>query len=1317
MAEEYITRTLWYLKDGEKADLAEPELLEQSSSIVILGEAGIGKTSLLKRLAADSRHVFCTANQLINHPKLHQLFGAAPVLVIDALDEVSSALPGDALNSLLRKLCELDCPRFVLSCRVSDWRSATGVTSIRELCAIEPLELHLNPFGVLDIKAYLITRFGEERANQVVEHFYARGLTELLGNPQTLEMIARVAQSGNLPNSRSELFAQAVVELYREHNDRKIFDIQLSKDVALDAAGAACAALILTGSEVISRKAAANLAKEELSLTEVAQFVVGNEITLILGSRLFKAQGGDRFNYIHRRVGEYLAAQWLAKQADTPRKRRRLMAMFHHNGLVPASLRGLHAWLAQDPFLRADVIAADPMGVIEYGDADTLSPSDARTLLHTLAALLKINPEAIGWGNYAIRSLAHPNLVNELKQLIIAPNTEFRLQLLILDSLAGSAIAGEYTDELKDILLNKNAFFAARKAAGKALAELQGGPKWKDILVSLNSYQDEDSARLAVELLDDIGYDKVSDQLIGDLVMSYIQIDSRTIGTFIDLERNLPDHRLVGFLDHLAVQVNFLGEQGSEPKNDVLSDFIIHLIIRALNTNKVTAKKLWSWLEPLDPYAGYQTEQKRQLANIIKVDDELRRQVQRLVLLESANEQNVYLRMHYLRQSSSGFIPSNQDVVALLAALDPEKTESECWQQVVRLVDHDCEKGIEVRAAAARFTLDNPEHLTWLEMLTEPKTATYSAEQEKIQTEREQRRATKRAEERNYFADHIEQVRKGEFAVIAHLAKAYLGLLIDIPKGLSAHQRIEVRLGSEVAEAALLGFEAFLMYELSQPTAQEVAQSLAEDKYYESSYILVAALTERLRKSITLSDVSSDRLMVGLFEIFRSDITKRAGIEDLKPAVIQMLKLRGEWENALRLFYEPQLAANKTYVPLHQLMECEKDGALATYLATEWLERFTNVTATLEKELIDRLIRSKKFADLSRTANNRIASVDAERRYSWLAISLLANFEQTVEKLVSQSIEPELLWSLRDRTEGNRYSRDVAISLDVAQRLWIITTFRTLWPLSDRPSGVMVGSKNKWHASSYLTDLIYQLGSDLDEEAGEVLLQLNQIEDSYTETIRSTIAERIRLQVESSYQPPALASIKAIISDDTPRSNEDLLAFMLHELETVQAKINSDDVDSWRGFYNEKVEPLGEELCRHHLLGLLRQETIGVDLRPETHAAANKKVDITCSVGSLQLPIEIKGQWHRELWTATDTQLDRLYTPDWRAGGLGIYLVFWFGDQVPDKDKLKGPKRGTPKPSTPEQLGELLTAESKAAREGRVKVVVLDLTRPSNIQQ
>lgn len=115
----------------------------------------------------------------------------------------------------------------------------------------------------------------------------------------------------------------------------------------------------------------------------------------------------------------------------------------------------------------------------------------------------------------------------------------------------------------------------------------------------------------------------------------------------------------------------------------------------------------------------------------------------------------------------------------------------------------------------------------------------------------------------------------------------------------------------------------------------------------------------------------------------------------------------------------------------------------------------------------------------------------------------------------------------------------------------------------------------------------------------------------------------------------------------------------------------------------------------------------GVELRPEDHVADDKRVDIVAQIAPEKIvPIEVKGEWNRELWTAADKQLDHLYVNDWRAE-FGIYLVLWFGGS-----ELKSPPRSIPKPTSPNELRIALTRGSAAAGKGRVSVVVLDLTRP-----
>tara|TARA_R110001592_G_scaffold82691_1_gene244860 strand:- start:30 stop:428 length:399 start_codon:yes stop_codon:yes gene_type:complete len=130
MIENSVERTLWFKhKDGPK-ELKETELRNLTEPLIILGDAGMGKSVLLERLSEHAEYQFCTARQLIRRNKPCTILGNARVLVIDALDEVSSQKAGAAVDSVLQKLQELDYPAFILSCRIEDWQSATGVAVV-----------------------------------------------------------------------------------------------------------------------------------------------------------------------------------------------------------------------------------------------------------------------------------------------------------------------------------------------------------------------------------------------------------------------------------------------------------------------------------------------------------------------------------------------------------------------------------------------------------------------------------------------------------------------------------------------------------------------------------------------------------------------------------------------------------------------------------------------------------------------------------------------------------------------------------------------------------------------------------------------------------------------------------------------------------------------------------------------------------------------------------------------------------------------------------------------------------------------------------
>lgn len=1305
-----IERTLWYQRGEERSTLRQAELATRTEPLVILGEAGMGKSHLLAWLAKLPGCAFCTARQLVSRYDPRSLLGTATALVIDGLDEVSAGKEGDAVDQVLRKLGELGYPRFMMSCRVADWRSATGTEAIQEQYSSHPTEFHLEPFSEDDALAFLTVALGPDRAAEVISHLDSKGLSGLLGNPQTLGLVAQVANSGTLPESKGDLFQRAVDLLQLERKPAKSERLPATVD-RLDAAGAAFAAMILTGNEAIVRSTQSIESDANLPLREIAKLPGAASIDQMLDTRLFNSLGPDRFGYLHRRIGEFLGARWLAKQANSPKKRRRLLKLFQGMGLVPSSLRGIHAWLARDPFLTQSIIEADPLGLVEYGDADALTASQASQLLAALQRTAVENPFHYDWGFPSARSLFQRDLIPAIRQKITSSEAPFALRRYLIRAAKGAMASPSIEAELHRMLLDPDEVYGIRADAAETLAGRMGKEDWESIIRTLAGMGDEGSARLGIEILAEIGCDIADDATTMDLIGTSIRAEERVVGILYPLETALPDDRLDGILDGLVDVVSKLEETDNDGRQlGSLTDFTYSLLTRRLNLGGVDATRVWAWLAPFHAAVGYHEGARTSIHNWFVNNPEIRRAIQRKVVVDEPSEHSVLRRVLELGRRSSGLQPSSADLAALLAFLDPDDPSDERWRELVTLVPLDDD----VRAAVQPFLSARPELVAWIDEIANPQPAQWQLDAE--EQKRARREATEKQieETRNYYLQHIDQIRSGVPGLLSGPAAAYMNRYSDLNRDLSPNERVAQWLGGDIAAAVREGFEAYLVDGQKGQTVEEIGNALSRNEFHLQWSIYAAALAERELTGKGYADLSDERMLKGFCILLGTSANALARIPGLEASIETEISHRGLSRRALECLLEPQLAARCEHVDgLYRIMRDTIYTDIAAGLAIRWLEKFENLPAGIEDELLARAIHSNHASELCGLIARREEATDATRGHVWNAAGLIVDFDRTAKRLGQIDTDTELIWKLRDLGE-NRNSRTVSDPVfDSRQIEWIISTFRSHWPQAHLPSGGATGNQNPWDASDYLLRLLKRLGGDHSDQAVSALIRLRDApSDGYTEAIRSIASEQARLRVEANYIAPSLDAIEAVISDTQPKTISDLQAVMLEELAVVQSKIRSDDAESWRGFFSDAGIPYDEERCRDHLLGILRQGSSGIELTPETHVSGDKEVDITCATGGMRLPIEIKGQWHNQLWKAADSQLDRLYAIDWRAERRGIYLVLWFGSDVTSNKQLASPGRGNLCPRTPGDLLATLISGSEAAREGRVSIMVLDLTRP-----
>lgn len=1315
----YFQRKLWFADQNGQHQLNQDDLLMRSQPIVVLGEPGMGKTELLTELSAKEGNVFCRAQQLINKRRPETLLGDNKRLVIDALDEVSAQSDGDAVDLVLRKLGELDYPPFILSCRVADWRAAISAQAIADQYDdMPPLEVHITPLDENE-QYELLTQLligDAKRARTLLDHFARFGL-DFLGNPQTLKLIAALPNDRRLPATSGALFENAIDTLRKEHNRLKN---ELPHDAALDAAGAAFSALILTSNaRIIDQPSGAiDPADKALPLAEVEAFDNGN-VKLAANTKLF-ATDLDGLTYTHRRIGEFVGARWLAGRADTRAKRQRLLRLFWSHGLVPASLRGLHAWLARDPQLAKAVIDADPMGVVEYGDAEALAPEQARRLFTALERLSANNPRFSGWKEYRAAALVTPPLMSEVARVISNSGAEFGLRAFLLQQLKGAPTAEGQRTLLRELMFNEAEPYGIRHESAQVLVAL-GGENWSSLLEELRLQVHEDALRLACELIDDIGVEVLSDEQIVAVVFAYEGLSicpiapkaerNTVLGVFYPLAREAPLARLDGLLDHFAAQSDMLLSEYADIEENSLIDLQYALVLRRLkNGHPVEPLRLWQWLEPFDRPASYQRDQGREIGEWLKENPPVRRAIQQHVLINKVGPKKISQRAWPLQRGVIDLYPTQAEIISLLQTLSSNDRTDERWREIIMLGRTWGEEGKSLREAAKSFAQHRPDLLTWIAGLVERKIPEWERKQEENKRQRRAKQAVKFAEHRRDFFANIERVKSGQYSWILSPAQAYLKRFRDVGNDVPAHERVAEWLGKEISAAAFEGFESFLQARPSRPSAKDISLSYAQSKRLQAGDIIVAALAERERTSPEpFKGVSSERLAAGLFECWHTGIAEHSGLKELASKIEIELKRRERWKQVVRLYIEPQLRLRAQHINRLWAFMRGDDGSFGADLAENWLVRYPDISSEAEVEMIDRLLCSNRRNALrSLLADRQNREMSDERRRNWEAVALLIDFEMAKKRL-GDVIKPELLWHLQARVGHGRHNKETGTFLSVDQLTWMIATFREQWPEVNRPVGVTTGDTNPWDASQYIRALITRLGNDISTEAVTSLTALKDApEDGYTWALRMVSAEQRQKQADEGYIPPTLDQIKAVLNDGLPGSVADLRAVVVDEMRELAKRLRGSSEDEVNLYWKDNGKPRIENECRDRAVIMLRGYLDPLSIYPASEAdmPQDKRADIVFQYKSLLLPVEAKRQQHQDLWTAIDKQLEALYSSHWQAQGQGVFIVFWFGSGY------CVPKRpcGGAKPSNAAEL-QLALEQHLAVKMGRVEVVVFDLSR------
>ena len=1336
-----IERSLAYEDDHQhRRIIGQEEVAAIVQPVVVLGDPGLGKSFLARSLGVQPGMKYCRAGTFDRTDRPETLIARGERIIVDGLDEIASSTPGGAVDTVLRQLSRMGSPPFILTCRAADWNGAADRTQIEDDYGSAPVLLHLQPFSHDDARLFLSNEFPAIDAAGIVYHLASRGLDDICQNPLTLRLLGEVAhQTGPLPERRAELLERACRVMLTEENPRHHDDshVHRSDEELLLAAGAICATLVLCARSGAYTGPYADTPDDCVHVADVAALPFGAFAEDVLQTRLFSADGENRSTHVHRVVAEYLGAKWLAACFDSGRSERRIFSLFRPGDGVPTSLRGLHAWLAHfSAALAPRCIAADPYAVLRYGDAETINVDQARSLLAALANLSEDDPyfAAEDWGRHPASGLMHTELKEEILALLSGSERNPHFSIILLVAMAGTPLASELAHALTAMMFDQNRPVDERSSAADALQTTNTIDDWEAVIRRLLAMGDSDSATLACDLLADIGTQKVSVYTAVDAVLGSLRISVSDVPRSAALvTRDIPDDLFSGvdtnyvgnLLDQIASSAPPLMDGADFSAASEMADLVRRLVSEFLDSDpRVEPHRVWAWIGWLDGMAGYTHCNKRRLARRLRENRVLRAALLEHVLLTPRAE-DTWMAAWRLDDTDLGLFPTHEDLASLLHALSARSADGsmddETWGQLVRLGRTPAGIGGVVQEAALETANGNAALLAILDAVSRDLRPERRARQAQLEERAEARVQAFCRAHRAHLANHPHAVAAGDIQLLAVPAEVYLGRSHELfDSSISPEARLCELLGAPLVDQALAGFVAVLQRN-DLPSAAAIADIHCRQGRFCAEEPMICGVAEMLRQGRPLDAIDRATLSAVYLAWKRAPESGTDGALTMDAALEEALfRSERDIETHFRTSIEPQLAARREWVEeLDRLTHDARWSRLAGRLAAEWLATHWNLPLPIQAELLSCALDNcpEQIANHLKDAERMDGAHDRDTTLLWLSAAFVADFGNQREELHAVAADDiGLLWFVRDRMGGEdrtgeglpeRFKR---FSTD--QLVFVVEAFGVNWPRVAMPTGVITGNQVPWDACKFIERTIHAISSRPTPDATEALRRLiDGPATSYAETARHALALHRRARRDFEYTAPSVREVQAVLTDDLPETIDDMRAFIADCLDALQERMHASNTDMWEAYWTEE-SPREEEYCRNRLVdqlaGLMPE---AIRLEPEMRMPERRRADIVAIRNAVGLPVEIKGQWHREVWDAASDQLDAYYAREWHAQGRGVYLVLWFGD-VPGK-QLPGHPEQRERPQTPRMLRRMLIDRLPEARRLQIDVFVLDVTRPA----
>ena len=1302
---------------------------------VLLGDPGAGKTTAFEAeckalgdtaLRIDARD-FMTFDPG-DHPEWRD-----KTLFIDALDEVRAGSP-DArvpLDAIRGRLDKLGKPRFRLSCRAADWR---GEQDRRRLSAVapsgsRPALLLLDPLTDDGVTRILAARDDIADPREFMCAARGRGLGGLLENPLSLRLLADVVtREHQWPASRLKLFESATSLLATEENKEHAYSgPQPEVHELTDAAGRLCAVLLVSGASGYALER--DHAGDDYLPVGRCGYEPRHLLRAALATRLFTVRSGDRVAPVHRHVAEFAGARHLARVVSAGLPARRVTALLEgYDGGVVTSLRGLSAWFAAlCDDARAELVDRDPVAVVAYGDAQGFSIGHKHTLLQALSRDAdRLN--TADWTATTIGSVVTPGMEPVLQGILESQDEHPpRFVMFVLSALAHGARLPGIADALLRIVYDSGRQLQFPALALEAYVHHCGqsdvaADTLEQLLADIaenrvRDWQDE----LTAVALRHLYPDRIPPATIWDHLTESANQHAADYRAFwiSDLPRRSSDAHVARLLDELVVRGDSL-KPALESRH--LEEMPAEILARGLESrgDGLTGERLFHWLH-VDPFRDLRMS--NGAVRRIRAWLEQRPEIWKTVVARYVNTAPGELMESAMRDLLYGARPPSDfgrwSLDQAVAATERRVAEFYFTQSCgyTERQDGDRRLSIEDLEKAARTN-------EWLRTCWDTWRVYRLRADHWDPRHRRRSYLRERESRRRGFvalvasqADALRENRCGA-GLLHELAKAYFGMFSDVA-GNNPEERMKDLFHDDASliEATFTGLRG-TPFRDDVPDPREIIELLKSGEQHAIGLPFLAGIDEledplqlsdhRLRQALafhfcTFVDNSRDRerrllaaSVSAAGEILRQCISVKLSAHVYDHTVAYHLA-KGEYVRLARHVVLPVLRA----FPLSAAdsRSTAKPGPMTT----------------LDALLVAAVLHAARteFVALIAEKLSR-SSMNVSQRVHWMAVRVVAAPDTHFD-------------SLREFVGGReRRVAQLAGFLDQAGCLLDDLPARTLaafvrllartaapWGAWQRADAWEEVHGHERDVFKCVWQMVRVLADRPDRHAGEELAGLaadSDLDDWRQVLVNARDRQRVHRR-DATYRHPTAEQVCRTLDGGCPANAADLAALLVDRLRQLACQICTDNTDDWRQYWNEahgqQPTPKHEEQCRDALLSDLRPSLgEGMDAQPEGQYANDKRADIRVAYGDFQVPIEIKKNEHRDLWSAAMNQLIGQYARDPATDGNGIYLVFWFG-----KEHTQAPPTGAP-PTSPSELRTRLEAALTRDERRRIAVVVIDVSRP-----